>query len=49
MTDEELKNVKMFVVEYYVYLDIMSKTKKSDDIVVTSSGGSNESNNQENN
>lgn len=48
MTDDELKNVKVFVVEYYEYIDIMSKLKKPDDIIVTS-GGSNESNNQENN
>ena len=50
MTDSELENVKMFVVEYYIYLDIMSKLRQPNDILVLDSpGGSNESTNQENN
>lgn len=50
MTDSELENVKMFVVEYYIYLDIMSKLQQPNDIIVFNSpGGSNESTNQENN
>ena len=34
MTDEELKEVKYFIVEYYIYVDVMNKTRQSGDIIV---------------
>lgn len=44
MTDEELKNVKYFLVEYYIYVDIMSKSKQPGDVIVQP-----EVNNEQNN